>query len=81
MVIFQQIDEKRKKLALLDKQIREEELKQALIQKKQLKISEEKSQRQALDQGASFTAALLKELSSEALENKLIELFLKNLES
>ena len=74
-------DEKKKKFALLDKQLREEEQKNFLVQKKQLEMLEEKNQRQALDQGASFTAALLKTLSSEALENQLIEIFLKNLDN
>ena len=71
--------QKKQQFAVLEKQIAEEKQKNSSIQDKQLKILQQKIERQALDQGVRFTATLLQDLSSQDLENKLIELFLKNI--
>lgn len=72
-------EQKKQQLILLEKQIAEENQKNTSIQDKQLQILQQKNERQALDQGISFTAKLLQKLTSQELENKLVDLFLTNI--
>ena len=78
--LSQEIEEQKKqRLALLEKQIVEEKRKNASILDKKQQLLQQKIERQAIDQGIRFTAKLLEDLSSQELENKLVDLFLKNI--
>lgn len=74
-------EQKKQQLDLLEKQLVEEKQKNASIQHKQTQILKHKIEKQALDQAVHFTAKLLQDLSCQELENKLIELFLKNVDN
>jgi F-type H+-transporting ATPase subunit b len=78
--LTQEIEEQKKqRLTLLEKQIAEEKQKNVSIQDKRLEILQQKNEAQALDQGVRFATKLIQDLSSQEMENKVIELFLKNL--
>jgi len=74
-------EQKKNQLASLEKLIAEEKEKNESVQDKQLEILKQKNEIQALDQSVHFAAKLLQELSSEELEYKIVELFLKNLKN
>ncbi|MDH5258944.1 MAG: F0F1 ATP synthase subunit delta [Gammaproteobacteria bacterium] len=83
-LLTQEIEAKKKQqLLLLEKQIVElrekEREKDKQVQKKKLDLLLRENERQALDQGSLFAAKLLKDVSSQDLENRLVELFLKNI--
>ena len=65
----------------MDIEIYAKKQKNALNQDRQLELLLHKNEQQALEQGAAFSAKLLMSLSSQDLENKLVELFLKNIGS
>lgn len=78
----QELEERKKQqLELIQKQLDEEKEKSDLLQQKKLDLLIHNIERQALDQGAVFTAKLLQELTSPELESRLVELLLANLKN